>query len=179
MYNGHKKIYLLIFIGLFLLLSQIGCKKSTPEVKNPENTVYYAIYVVQGMSPLDAVKLDINKLPLETSPILTDRQIVNYNWRSHEFELYNDILTQRLHGKVPLTGKPFVVIAEGQRIYVGAFWTPISSVNPPGIPLIISTWTPGTEKKIYDIEELGSRTDMMHDERILKALKKAGKLTKM
>ena len=104
---------------------------------------------------------------------LTNKQIDSYNWGSHQFEVYNDILTERLQGRLPMTGKPFVAVAEGQRIYVGAFWTLLSSVSSPGIPLIVSTWTPGTENDFYKIEELGSRTDKIDDERIYKALKKA------
>ena len=71
-------------------------------------------------------------------------------------------------GMVPVHGLPFVVQADGQRLFLGAFWTLVSSVSPPG-PIIM----------VEQITSLGVPIDRLPDPldpRLVKVLTEAGKL---
>ena len=71
-------------------------------------------------------------------------------------------------GTVPVHGLPFVVQADGQRLFLGAFWTLISSVSPPGPIIMIEQITP----QGVPIDRLPDPLDP----RLVKVLTEAGKL---
>lgn len=106
------------------------------EKNDYKQTMLFEIYLVRDLTTADAVKKRLNELPLEEKPVLVHCEIVEYNWANHEIKLINNSLEKELSGKVPVSGKPFVVVANGERIYLGAFWTPLSSLSEPGIPVI-------------------------------------------
>ena len=95
----------------------------------------------------DVVGLDIQALKLAATPLLrlTDFDFVTFEAKSCGpgatpctwMELNTDFLRGRelrsqLGSPVDLRGIPFVVEADGERIYVGAFQTGISSIGFPG-----------------------------------------------
>lgn len=68
-------------------------------------------------------------------PVISDKDIISYNKTSHEIKLTEEGVEKirALSFEVPLYGKPFVVKLDGRKIYNGSFWSPISSIAPPGI----------------------------------------------
>ena len=127
-----------------------------------------AIFLVQKASP------DLNKIELQDAPLLTDEDIVSYNWRDHVL-----VLTDEGFGKLPTSegvgvyGKPFIVVADGTRCYLGAFWTGFSSVIHPN-PVIDVSFR--AEEKIVTIQRaypsanFARGDDPRSDTRILKVL---------
>lgn len=148
--------------------SLAGCSSNTG------NTNRFAIYIIAVPNP------DINQIMLEDKPVLTAADIVSYDWNTHTMEL-----TDRGASSIPAAkevgvhGKPFVVVADGQRCYVGAFWATYSSVahfNPVIIlPFGIKT-NSVTISRAYPSEKIGKGDDPRTDKRVLKALSELHKL---
>jgi len=127
--SSKVRIFIILLVTLFLVL---GCNKDI--------TVHdFSIYLVRNLSTTEAMSKNLDELPLENVPILTDKEIKIYNWKEHTFSLKEGFsLEEKLEGKVPLNGKPFVVVADSERIYLGSFWTLLSSLYMPEIPTINS-----------------------------------------
>lgn len=167
-----KKVRLFILL-LAMLLIIIGCNKN-----DSNNTKHdLSIYLVKDLSTKEAMSKNIDELPLETEPVLTDKEIKIYNWKEQAFSIKDDFsLEQRLEGKVPLDGKPFVFVVDGTRIYLGSFWTMISSLYYPDIPTINSIWSGKINNNTYTIRYGLKEQDPRDDKRIYEALKSLGKL---
>jgi hypothetical protein len=137
----------------------------------------FSIYLVKDLSTKEAMSKKIDDLPLESVPILTDKEIKTYKWKDHTFYIKDDFsLEQKLEGKVPLDGKPFVFVVDGTRIYLGSFWTPISSLYFPDIPTINSVWSGKVDNSTYTIRYGFEKNDPREDKRIYEALKSMKKL---
>ncbi len=137
----------------------------------------FAIYLVENMDTIDAIKMDINNLMLEDTPILTDQNISNYIWDTHEITLIKDdklkkILDEKIYWKIPVSGKPFVLMCNGERIYIGAFWTALSSLSDPGSPIIMSDF----KDENYFRIACNKANDVRNDKRVYNTMKKLGKL---
>jgi len=80
---------------------------------------------------------------------------------------------------VPTDGLPFIVIADDKRIYLGAFWTPISSQSS-SIPVIeVPLMLPQNIIKIeagYPGKIINSQSDPRSNQLINDALKSVGKI---
>lgn len=163
-------IFIILLAILFLVL---GCNKDNNDI-----TVHdFSIYLVRNLSATEAMSKNLDELPLENLPILTDKEINIYNWEEHTFVLNEGFsLEEKLEGKVPLSGKPFVVVVDSERIYLGSFWTPISSLYIAEIPKINSIWFKDNEKDSYTIGYGNKQNDPRDDIRIYESLKSLGKI---
>jgi hypothetical protein len=65
--------------------------------------------------------------------VISDRNIVWYNWASHEIKLTDEGLGKVEALKVPVSGTPFMIKLNGKEIYNGSFWVSISSISYSGI----------------------------------------------
>ena len=97
----------------------------------------FAVYLIAG-SP-DARDLARNpgkwkELPLSSAPVISDVDIVSYDFSKHAMRLRPEAI-KRLP-KPPVEGTPFVVVVNGERIYLGAFYTSVSSI-PFVLPVIV------------------------------------------
>jgi len=137
-----KKI-LNLFIILFLLSPILTSCNNTAKVKSsdskpktneastkktPKNKI--AIYLVKDMSTSNAKKTSLDKIPLESEPFITEKDIPSYYWRSSIITISETKLNYLL-SVTPTDGKPFVLTVNDERIYLGVFWSPDSSVNTP------------------------------------------------
>jgi len=163
-----------LFITLFVTILLIfGCNKDN-KVSAVNN---FSIYLVkEDLSATEAMSKNLDDLALEDIPVLTDEEISIYNWKEHVFTLKEGFnLEEKLEGKVPISGKPFVVVADSERIYLGSFWNPISSLYMPEIPTIYSMWFKGNDKDTYTINYGNEQKDPRDDIRIYDSLKGLGK----
>lgn len=160
---------------LAILLFIIGCNKN--EADNTKHDL--SIFLVKDLSTKEAMSIKIDDLPLETEPVLTYNEIAAYNWEEHTIYTKDGFsLEQKLEGKVPLDGKPFVFVVDGKRVYLGSFWTPISSLYFPDIPTINSIWSGKVKNDTYTIRYGLEKNDPRQDKRIFEALKSMKKLEK-
>ncbi|MDR1531855.1 MAG: hypothetical protein LBS62_06680 [Clostridiales bacterium] len=52
-----------------------------------------------------------------------------YNWQEQTFELKAGIsLYERIAGDIPVDGRPYVLVVNGERLYMGKFWTMLFSL---------------------------------------------------
>ncbi|MCL6603172.1 MAG: hypothetical protein K6T94_09885 [Paenibacillus sp.] len=108
--------------------------------------------------------------------MLTDKEIRTYNWTKHEFTIKEGIsLEERLDGEVPGGGKPFVIVVDNERIYLGSFWSYVSSLFNPDIPKIYSMWDKESENDRYKIT-YQKYQDPRVDTKIYTALKELGEI---
>ncbi len=116
---------------------------------------------------------------LGDDPILTDKDIVAYDWNTHTLKLRPGLAQQldREYGRRSVS--PFVVIANGQRCYLGAFLSHISSYMPsvPVIQVFLSGHSPEKAIRIRESPISGTK-DPRSDPRIRRALEQAGLLGK-
>ena len=120
-------------------------------------------------SPLDALELGVSVLSLS--------QLAAYDWSDHSLFLQGPwSSTAGLFGylpTVPVHGLPFVLTVDGQRVYMGAFTTIISSVMVP-LPSI-SVDDPATDRITIQAAPVGS-VDLREDPRVSSLMEETGKL---
>ena len=70
----------------------------------------------------------ISQVTLSEHPVISEADIISYIWTNHAMKV-----TPEAWDRVPqpgLQGLPFVVVADGERVYIGVFWTRFSSSLP-------------------------------------------------
>ena len=143
-----------------------------------------ALYFLADMRTLEeALSSPIEKLPLAIEPWIGKGHVAGYDISSHAILLEDGVRPADV--RPPLSGKPFVFVAGGERLYVGAVWTPLSSLLPPsGVPAI-NTPAIGVPPSICLIElpriiRHGKKepADPREDPRLRKSLEAAGLLRK-
>ncbi|MFA5779474.1 MAG: hypothetical protein WC947_05020 [Elusimicrobiota bacterium] len=171
---------LLIFVLIFL--STFGCKAEVQkELKHS-----FGIYLIKegkftevGKDPyyLKSIKVDLHKAELLKKPIISDKDIVEYDWENHTLTVNAEAVA-----RIPQPssfGIPFVVVADGNRCYVGGFWTMVSSVGCLHPIIEVNDAKDGTFRiragYPRDVNLL-KENDPRFDERIKKSLKGLGKL---
>jgi hypothetical protein len=103
---------------------------------DPTNT--FAIYLTAG--PVESRILrqgtqDLSNLKLQAIPLISETDVLVYDLTKHWLTLKPEVFSRLPRPSIP--GTPFLVIANGERVYLGAFTTPASSI-PVLIPSIIS-----------------------------------------
>jgi len=191
-----KKIIIILLSIIIISAGLIACQKKSDE----KNTL--EIYLVSG-ALTDDKSIGIDSLILEKTPIITLDDIQRYYWEDQVFIMKKDLLSDRLNEQTGQTytsrGFPYVVIANGERIYMGKFWSHASSQHEFFTPLIYIELSFGAEGADYDLQpdeqiyevtwielqnddndwkNLREQTEKtIWDERIYKVLKNAGKLS--
>lgn len=172
------------------------------ESKDNETGPGFAIYLVKnpdgyGMKIDDIYKFRQEKLedlPLDDDPILTDEDLIAYHWKipnetgrgvglcseSQYMDLIElrdgKMLKERLEKKTGSIARhfPFVAVANGERIYLGLFFSPLSSLFPEGNQISIDYIIPFSENT-YLLRQ-NSSIDLLHDQRVYDVLKKVNKI---
>jgi hypothetical protein len=160
-----KKLFLLLIIVYAITSS--ACQPSKDDG--------FAIYLLaQDIPATELSRIDINRLNLETKPIISNDDIISYDKTNHIIELTQATYTrvQQIF-PIPINGMPFVVCVGNERIYTGAFWTPISSISFNGVVIMQPYNAKNTTIQItlgYPGPEFFTGNDPRADLRILKAL---------
>lgn len=139
------------------------------------------IYLVAGNNQkyLGEVE-DLNSLELEKEPLISREDIVSYNWDKHCLKIKDN---KRISKE--LLQRSFVVITDGERKYLGAFWSAAFSMVPPKIPIYLDSLA---EERGYLFLSLGSwrvggeieqvAVDVLSDLHIKETLNRDGKIFK-
>lgn len=139
----------------------------------------FAIYLLKNTHWLaeDARKRDIESLELQDTPLFTLDDFLYYKWEDHTFKLTEDAINRLPDPGV--FGIPFVVVADGKRLYLGAFWTALSSAGFPEPVIIVHPWDRNAEYRIdraYAYGNIGEGSDPRGNPAVKEAFAKAGKL---
>ena len=97
----------------------------------------FAVYLIDGAPDARTLARDPGQwkeLPLSSTPIISDVDIVSYDFSKHSMRLRPEAIKRLPRPSV--FGIPFVVVVNGDRIYPGAFYTGISSI-PFALPVIV------------------------------------------
>ncbi len=168
-----KKLFLLLII--FCAWASSGCQQS--------KTDGFAIYLItQNIAATELAQADINQLMIESEPIISSNDLIAYDKASHTIQLTQEAYA-RVRGVFPTPikadGIPFVVCVGNERIYTGAFWTPISSISYDGVVIMEPYDETQTIIQIalgYPVADIFTGIDLRADSRIIQALEKDGKL---
>lgn len=163
------------FFFIILVFALSGCQ--------PEKSDHFAVYLLaQDIPTADLSRTDINQLILESQPLISSDDIVSYEKTTHTIELTQDAYTriqQLFSTPVRVSGIPFVVCVGKERIYTGAFWTPLSSLSYDGVVIMQSFDTTATSIQItlgYPGQDFFSGNDPRSDKRIMDSLEQDNKL---
>jgi hypothetical protein len=166
-----KKLSLLLII--FYAITSSACQASKHDS--------FAIYLLTSNIPATELsQFDINRLGLETRPIISKEEIISYDKTTHTIELTQAAYTrvQQIF-PVPMNGLPFVVCVGDERIYTGAFWAPISSISYDGVVIMQPYKAKDTTIQItlgYPGPEFFKGNDPRADSRIMNALEEDEKI---
>jgi hypothetical protein len=168
-----KKIFLPAILLLGVAIT--GCQ--------PGERTGFAIYLLdQPVSTSQLSQIDLGELSLQNKPIVSGNDIVSYDPSNHTMELTRrayDRIQDIFPMPVKVDGIPFVVCAGEERIYAGAFWTPLSSLSYDGVIIMQPLDPEGTTIRIslgYPAPETFTGEDPRGDPRIHLALEREEKL---
>lgn len=143
----------------------------------------FAIYMLVDDRPATALVVsDLADLPLRDLPFLGTDDLAWYDGATHEMGLKPDAMArvrQLFSTPVGANGMAFVVCAGRERIYAGAFWTPLSSQCYDGVVILQPSATDRTSVSLslgYPGTADFAGQDPRSDPRLLGALAEAGKL---
>ena len=119
------------FIGLLILVGGILGKAhaDTNALVPSSSSNLLSIYLV------NKAQTNLADIALASTPLLADHDFVDYDTSTHEFSITAEA-GARLHQEVHGLNVPFVVVANGQRIYRGEFVNSLSSYMPRGCPIV-------------------------------------------
>jgi hypothetical protein len=174
------------FIGMLALLSGSCRPGDGPEPSAPGGGDSYAsppgvnIYLLADQNiDLEAARAcPLAELVLQKKPWIAAQDIERYDFSSHCLYLKGSVLLPRQ--RVSLRGTPFVMTADGQRCYLGALWSMISSFLPERSTPLIHTWGIAPPDVVF-VELMSIRRraerqvqDVRGDPRIVQALVRKG-----
>jgi hypothetical protein len=170
-------IALLIFITSgFGLGACIGYPTDEPPGDELES---FSLYLLMD-EELDVTELEdaqVDDLELQEQPLITVDDIGFYDWSSHTFTMTDEAASRLPSPSV--FGAPFVLVSQGERQYLGFFWTMVSSLICSHPVIFVD---PPMDRCAYTIEagyhdpEGGEGTDPRANQMIKEALARVGKL---
>lgn len=158
---------------------------SAAAAQTQQNT--FAIYLLAGLIDTRSLARDQGQwkqLPLSSAPVISAADIILYDFSNHAMRLRPEAI-KRLPNP-PISGTPFVVVVNGERIYQGAFYTSLSSISY-GQPVIVVDNPNPAQPRPVDVllieraypAQLARGEDLRSDERIKNALSKLKKLASL
>jgi len=161
---------------VLLLLTLTGCVKDIPGNNVGTTGNEFAIYLVANVDSQNLYSLtnsNLSELELEDKPWLSLKDIDYYDSSSHYIYLEDRTFTLDVDTKKSFV-KPFVVVASGERCYLGYFVSMASSFLPQApyvhYPSFLADDVIAIENPISD-----GAIDMRNDPRIIEAFIKADK----
>jgi hypothetical protein len=162
---------------VIVCLTGVALLCACSDLTSPGASRGFAIYTLQDTTLSASMVWDrpLESLVLTPKPFLTEEDITSYTWNTHEFTLTAPVDSQLAalkwaHGHTG--GIPFVVVAGGERVYLGAFWYAYSSLIPQ-VPYIDVLLYP---HRIWNTPNPAVSDDKRNDGRIYRVLKTAGVL---
>lgn len=173
-----KRLTILLTVFFMFLAVAISCSNSNEENKKASSD--FKIYLVKETDFSKLIDAELEDIPLDDEPLITEEDISVYYWKGQSdkvsslFELQDDkTLTEIMkdRGYAELGYYPFIVTVGDERMYLGALYSPLTSVSPPqGINIFISTIP--LNSVAYEISEEDSK-GLIHNNRIYEALERA------
>jgi hypothetical protein len=168
--------YTIILLIIIAGLLTVSCENVTG-VKKTDFAIYTLKNTEQSLS--EVAGQAVEEVPIAKEPVIHIHELHNYDWNHHAMTLaprVGEMLEGMVHPDSSTNEHPFVLMAGGERIYMGAFMPAWSSLKP-NMPHIILTSTLKDSIFTLTIHSSAERNgDVREDMRIYEALKAAGKL---
>ena len=121
---------LVVILGCLLL---VGCRsgfgsKPSADAEAQHGTNSFGIYLLGEQVDTFCAVTNWARLQLASQPIISDADIVAIDLTNGLMKVKRDLI-ERLPAPSVL-GTPFVAVADGERLFVAAFWTSVSSYGP-------------------------------------------------
>jgi hypothetical protein len=118
-------VIVLLLAALILTVPRLLAARPAPADMASQS---FAIYLVEGqISPAVAAVSAPHLLALREPPLLTIEDVIWSDQGSHNLKLTEQAASRLGRLEVPTSGRPFVLVLDGQPAAVGAFWTSVSS----------------------------------------------------
>ncbi len=169
-------LFLSVIIAMMSLSSTLTACKETSKAITTTAAGEFSIYRVQNKdpaSPYAFLKVPLSSLELQDSPWITMADIDYYDASSHYIYLNKPIPA---HTDTKTLAAPFVVVASGERCYLGFFLSLASSYLPPA-PVIQFPSLSLDDVVIMNMYLMDGASDVRDDARVVAAFAKAGKLS--
>lgn len=173
-------LFLFTITTIFYLSSNLAPSLASAP---PQNAGTFAIYLLDSEVPAtDLANVDLKRCSDRNPPIISTEDILTYTKDTHELELTKPAYgrVQQLFGApVRVAGIPFAACVGEEPIYVGAFWSPASSLSHGGVVIVQPFSTEEQTIRItlgYASPVVYVDSDPRADRRIMEALDTAGKL---
>jgi pimeloyl-ACP methyl ester carboxylesterase len=164
-----------VALALLTVAALVACQ--------PRETAVFSIHLlVDEMPATELSSWHLDDIELQDEAIVCAGDIVSYSRSTHEIELTAEAysrIQQLFELLVRVSGMPFVVSVGRDRIYAGAFWTPLSSLSFDGVVILQPSDPDQRVIRItlgYPGPQFFTGQDPRSDERILRSVKAAGKL---
>ena len=93
---------------------------------------------------LERKPIPLASIPLESEPLISEHDLIDYDFNKHILKLTPEGFQKMEKIRAPGVsyGRPFVVVAEGVRHYMGVFWSMASSIPTsfPNIPTPVTAY---------------------------------------
>jgi hypothetical protein len=121
---------------------------------------------------------DWSHVTLSPTPVISDADILNYDFATHTMRVTPEVLARL--PRPPVSGRPFVVVADRERIYLGVFTTGLSSMSFALPSIMVDGRMIHTNQatdalvidRAYPTAQFGAGPDPRGDPRIRRALEK-------
>jgi hypothetical protein len=107
-----------------------------------ETTNSFRIYLTDDLAVhriLREGKGDLSQLHLSEPPLISETDIISYDFSNHVITLKPEARA-RFPKSAPVYGNPFVVVADGQRVYLGGLTTCVSSISFGFPNIMVDRW---------------------------------------
>jgi hypothetical protein len=167
-----------------LLILVIGIAACAPQAADPSDAEAFELYLLadEQIRGLQLADIPLADLVLAETPLLTTADIVTYDRGTHTIELTDagyEKVTALLAEGLQVAGIPFAILAKGERIYAGAFWSMLSSQSFDGVVIMDPVFTEDQAITVslgYPGSGFFTGTDPRNDARLMEALDEAGVL---
>ena len=115
-------------IWTILIIKLLSCTAHSAG-NHDEALELYLLADDQARGPA-VIRTPLEALKLAQTPLLTTSDLVGYERSTHTIKLTDagyQKISDLLADNFQVGGIPFVIVSGGERIYAGAFWTPLSS----------------------------------------------------
>ena len=183
-----KKFLLALILFIFVLGACQAPNQSPTQTFSPtpeeEESEAFELYLVinNQLKPADLDRYELDELRLADVPLLVTEDFEYYNWEEHTFFLTEEAYARLIvafSGGIPMSGVPFLIISNGERIYAGAFWSPASSLSFDGVVILQPLDPAGSMMFIrlgYPTPDAFTGEDPRDDPRLKQAFENAGVL---
>lgn len=172
-----KKTIILIVLVSFLFGY---CSENNITENSEEKGLNFYLLKDSTITASEIFNKNVNDLKLAEKPFLTYKDMGYYNWTEHTFTIdsnKSNVIGCICKNNITVSGIPFIVTVDQERIYMGAFWFMHSSLAPfcPHIDAIFN-YEKNPEVLTINKSWNGTEADLRNDQRIYNTLKKYGLL---